>query len=328
MRSASLSHLVPPVDNLLPFQHALIFRLLARTHRKSRARLQYEVLQTLPRDSLASKSLRRWLATSFLSSDEQVADMCDTPVRLPPLSTPRDAVDPDLPTVQNLSGSVLPVVVKFLASPPPNSAFKAAPDGDAAADTKLFNSMQILMTALTELGDEITTAQDKLERRVLLDRIVSSLRTFDSKMRMLNLLFLIASHIALTPPARILAGADAKKGLAVERLAAKNLILNLCSSIRYQLKAVRPQTSFGFSQEEEAARDARDRKAEETERKRLKEEAEREREVTEVGKDGTKQARLSFGAPVSAAAAVSKDVGAQTKENLPPVVEEDTTMQI
>ncbi|GAA5979760.1 hypothetical protein JCM11641_004079 [Rhodosporidiobolus odoratus] len=140
-----------------------VFRLFARIYRRSRPLLQFEVLQTLPHDSLGNRNLRKWLATSFLSSDEEVAKMRERP---------------------NISLSVFPALHALLMRPPSDSAF--LPTGksasDSAADTKLFEQAQILTIAVMELCDEIEVWEDKVEKRKILDEIVAIIERVEGRL--------------------------------------------------------------------------------------------------------------------------------------------------
>ncbi|GAA6034579.1 hypothetical protein JCM8097_005406 [Rhodosporidiobolus ruineniae] len=267
-KSASLRHsllsTISTLLNSLPSSSTTredIFRLLARLHHKSRPGLQYEVLLTLPHDSLANKNLRKWLAATFLSTNENLDKMLEQPT---------------------LSTSVFPAVQSFLASPPPTSAFRlagtAAVRGDTSVDIKLHEQAQILMIAVTNLADEIVVDEDRVETRKVLDGIVDGLQAIESRLP-----------------------TDAGKGLQVERLRAKNLLTNLRHSIGYQLKRARGQAGggahgFSFAEEEERAKEEEKRA-----RKRVKVEEEREKAVREKGRDGMRQGRLSFGAPAAVA---------------------------
>ncbi|BGP17057.1 hypothetical protein JCM10213v2_005066 [Rhodosporidiobolus nylandii] len=266
-----------------------LFRLLASAHRKSRNRLQFEVLAALPIDSLANKTLRKWLASAFLAGEADTAKMLDNPT---------------------LSASVFPSILSLLAAPHSTSAFNLRESsGDTAADNKLFDQAQLLMVAISELGDEIETVEGKNENRRVLDDIVHRLEALDGKLR-----------------------ADAKKGLLVERLKAKNLLLKLRHAVTAQLKRARGQTlGFGFSnedEEEQAQREGREDQEMKRARKRLKVEEEREKSVREVGKDGMRQGRLSFGAPAvlapaSASSTLEEGSAAPDGDEEMKVTEED-----
>ncbi|GAA5907004.1 hypothetical protein JCM6882_000028 [Rhodosporidiobolus microsporus] len=252
----------------------LVFRQLADIYRPTRPHLQFEMLQALPHDSSSNKSLHKWLATSLLMGEEPFAK---------------------LPAASTFSSSVFPFIRDLLFDPPASSAFGIDTSGDTAADMKLFEQAQILLLAVTDLGDEIHVAERKVETRKVLDEITGRLAHIDSRLR-----------------------TDAKKGLLVERLRAKNLLLSLHQSVTFQLRRARGQKGggFGFSDEkDEVEKEVR------RERKRKREEEERERAVKEKGRDGLKQARLSFGVPAAKEVEVNGAVASmeQDKKEAAPI---------
>ncbi|GAA5824546.1 hypothetical protein JCM11251_000468 [Rhodosporidiobolus azoricus] len=242
-----------------------LFTVLSRKYRSTRPQLQYEMLQMLPHDSPDNRNLRKWLAGSLLVSDQEFERL-------------------QRPTT--LSASVFPSILSALSSPPPGSAFHlSSSSGDTAADIKLFEQAQILLLAVTDFGDEITTAppKERAETRKILDEIVARLEGLDSKLR-----------------------TDAKKGLLVERLRAKNLLLSLRHSITFQLRRARGQVGAGFGFSDETAG-----KEEKAEKKRKRDEEEVEKSISSRGRDGLKQVRLSFGAGTSATSGLTTEAKAE-----------------
>ncbi|GAA6023378.1 hypothetical protein JCM10207_002525 [Rhodosporidiobolus poonsookiae] len=188
-----------------------LFRLLTAAYRPSRTRFQFAVLETLPYDTLPNKNLRKWLAAAFLASDEAFSAMLAQPT---------------------LSASILPAIHTLLDSPPPSSAFRPLANNEAtpASDVRLFDQAQVLMVALSDLGEEINVGEGAVDARRVLEEVVGKLGALDAKLR-----------------------ADAKRGLMVERLRAKNLLLALHQSLKFQLRRARGQTrgTFGFSDADE-----------------------------------------------------------------------------
>ncbi|GAA5988245.1 hypothetical protein JCM10908_002128 [Rhodotorula pacifica] len=137
-----------------------------------------------------------------------------------------------LSAVRDLSMPVLPHLREMLASPSADSVFvpKANAAPDVVADGMLIDRARMLMLSLASLSYEIYDRDDRNKLRKDLDAIVAHIRKIDSRFR-----------------------ADARKGLAVERLLAKNLFTALVHSLTYQLRAARGQKA-GSDLTEEATR--------------------------------------------------------------------------
>ncbi|GAA5880169.1 hypothetical protein JCM3774_006072 [Rhodotorula dairenensis] len=139
----------------------------------------------------------------------------------------------DLAAQRDLSQPVLPQIRKVLGSHAADGVFvpqaNAAPD--VLVDSMLVVRARMLMLALASLSYELYDHDDRSARlRHDLDAIVAHVRKIDGRFR-----------------------ADARKGLAVERLLAKNLFTALVHSLTYQLRAARGQKA-GSDLTEEAAR--------------------------------------------------------------------------
>lgn len=170
------------------------------------------MLQTIPHDSQANKSLRGWLAWSFIATEPSVADVLARP---------------------SLLDSVLPSVLALLDSPPVKSPLRplALTEKPAFADANLIEQVKLLALSLTSLADPLVASDLRVEHRKTLEQIIRRVETLDSRLR-----------------------ADARKGLQVERLHAKNLLTGLKYSLTYQLMSARGEKSaFGLSEEEEKA---------------------------------------------------------------------------
>ncbi|BGP00301.1 hypothetical protein RTBOTA2_003526 [Rhodotorula toruloides] len=188
------------------------FRQLVNLYRRARHQTQAAVLQTIPHDSQANKSLRGWLAWSFIATEPSVADVLARP---------------------SLLDSVLPSVLALLDSPPVKSPLRplALTEKPAFADANLIEQVKLLALSLTSLADPLVASDLRVEHRKTLEQIIRRVETLDSRLR-----------------------ADARKGLQVERLHAKNLLTGLKYSLTYQLMSARGEKSaFGLSEEEEKA---------------------------------------------------------------------------
>ncbi|BGP32910.1 hypothetical protein JCM10296v2_004695 [Rhodotorula toruloides] len=188
------------------------FRQLVNLYRRARHQTQAVVLQTIPHDSQSNKSLRNWLAWSFITTDSSVADVLARP---------------------SLLDSVLPSVLALLDSPPAKSPLRplAPTEKPAFADANLIEQVKLLALSLTSLADPLVASDLRVEHRKTLEQIIRRVETLDSRLR-----------------------ADARKGLQVERLHAKNLLTGLKYSLTYQLMSARGEKSaFGLSEEEEKA---------------------------------------------------------------------------
>lgn len=191
-----------------------MFGEIVETYGANRPGLQLAVLQALPHDSEANKGMRRWIAWAFL------AGVARADVKVPPAG---------------FTSSILPNLLVFLASPPHRSPFhRLSSNGESGASTArdiaLADCTRILFIALTSLDGPLLASPSRVEERKTLESIIAHLEALDSRLR-----------------------ADARKGLAVERLAAKNLLTMLSHSATHQLRGARGQThgAFGFSEEEE-----------------------------------------------------------------------------
>ncbi|BGP08914.1 hypothetical protein JCM10049v2_004765 [Rhodotorula toruloides] len=188
------------------------FRQLVTVYRRARHLTQAVVLQTIPHDSQANKSLRDWLAWSFIATDSSVANALARP---------------------SLLDSVLPSVLALLDSPPAKSPLRplALTGEPPFADANLIEQVKLLALSLTSLADPLVVSDLRVEHRRTLEPIIRRIETLDSRLR-----------------------ADARKGLQVERLHAKNLLTSLKYSLTYQLMSARGEKSaFGLSEEDEKA---------------------------------------------------------------------------
>ncbi|GAA6005509.1 hypothetical protein JCM11491_003666 [Sporobolomyces phaffii] len=119
----------------------------------------------------------------------------------------------------SLSRSHLALLLDLVKAPPPSSAFNPpANSTDSSNDVKLFQQATLLLISLTDLDDQLHVASDKEDSRDLVDQIVTGVKKMDSKLR-----------------------ADARKGLLVERIQAKNLLTSITTSLDYQLRRSRGQ---------------------------------------------------------------------------------------
>ncbi|GAA5911669.1 hypothetical protein JCM8208_002203 [Rhodotorula glutinis] len=195
---------------------ALLVELVA-LYGASRPALHLAVLQTIPHIGEATKGLRRWLAWALLSGVNA-----------------KDIVKP----ADGLTSPILAKILGLLDALPDKSPLNrrslAAESGPSTArDLALADSTRILFIALTSLDVPLVTSPSRVQERQNLDAVISHVNAIDSRLR-----------------------ADARKGLAVERLVAKNLLTALTHSLTHQLRGARGQTSagtFGFSEEEESA---------------------------------------------------------------------------
>ncbi|BGP25414.1 amino acid transporter [Rhodotorula toruloides] len=167
----------------------------------------------------------------------------------------------------SLLGSVLPSVLELLVSPPRESPLRplALTGKPPFADLDLVEQVKLLTISLTSLADPLVASDLRIEHRKTLERIIRRIETIDSRLR-----------------------ADARKGLQVERLHAKNLLTGLKYSLTYQLMNARGEKSaFGLSEEEEKAIKRKETAhGNEAKRQRL------EREDDEAA--GRKQSTLDF----------------------------------
>ncbi|GAA6057862.1 hypothetical protein JCM3770_002727 [Rhodotorula araucariae] len=233
-----------------------LFHQILVLYAPSRPRLQLAVLQAIPHDTEQNKGLRRWLAWAFLANEQDVA----------------------VPS-GGLTSSVLSRLLALLSKPPPKSPFRPPPASDgvsdedpAARDNALAECARILFIALSSLDLALLASPARAEERKTLDVLLSYIQAIDSRLR-----------------------TDARKGLMVERLAAKNLLTALHHAGTYQLRAARGQTGgFGFSDEEERAlaRSYDNPGGGGRAAKKVK---------TGDGADGMKQTALAFRKPVAAA---------------------------
>ncbi|GAA5844751.1 hypothetical protein JCM9279_002908 [Rhodotorula babjevae] len=190
---------------------------LVKMYGAHRPALHLAILQAIPHVGESNKGLRRCLALAFLSGVDGAG-----------VVVPADG----------LTSSILPSILALLDALPDKSPFHrrslmAETGASTARDLALADSTRILFIALTSLDIPLITSPSRLHERQNLDAIVSHLSAIDSRLR-----------------------ADARKGLAVERLVAKNLLTALTHSLTHQLRGARGQTgagSFGFSEEEESA---------------------------------------------------------------------------
>lgn len=268
-------------------QRFVLLRNLVKTYGASRPALHLAVLRAIPHVGEANKGLRRWLAWAFLSGI--------------------DADDMVVPA-DGLNSSVLPSMVGLLDDLPDKSplhrrSLTAESGASTARDLALADCTRILFIALTSLDIPLISSPSRLHERQHLDAIISHLIAIDSRLR-----------------------ADARKGLAVERLVAKNLLTALTHSLTHQLRGARGQTgsgSFGFSEEEESAF------------KRSREADEPAREVKRARTDGGgaavdgagfKQTTLAFSKSVTASSGPAGEGavdGAASSSNSDDEVEEE-----
>ncbi|KPV77779.1 uncharacterized protein RHOBADRAFT_51590 [Rhodotorula graminis WP1] len=250
---------------------------LVNIYGDSRPALHLAVLQAIPHTGEANKGLRRWLAWAFLSGVDGA-----------------DIVTP----VGGLSPSTLANVLSLLDALPDKSplhrrSLTAESGASTARDLALADCTRILFVALTSLDVPLVTSPSRLLERQNLDAIISHLSAIDSRLR-----------------------ADARKGLAVERLVAKNLLTALTHSLTHQLRGARGQTgagAFGFSEEEESAL-KREREADGTGREAKR--ARTEGGGAAVDGAGFKQSTLAFGtsgAVLRAAAGLGEVDGAAAR---------------
>lgn len=133
----------------------------------------------------------------------------------------------------SLLDSVLPSVLALLESPPEYSPLRpVALSGEIDfSDSDLIEQVKLLAVSLTSLAEPLVVSDLRIENRKTLELIIRRIETIDSRLR-----------------------ADARKGLQVERLHAKNLLTGLKHSLTYQLMSARGEKSaFGLSEEEEKA---------------------------------------------------------------------------
>lgn len=138
----------------------------------------------------------------------------------------------EVASLRDLSEPALPQIRNMLGSPSADNVFvpKANAGPDVIVDGMLVDRARMLMLSLASISYEIYDREDRTELRHDLDAIISHIRKIDGRVR-----------------------ADARKGLAVERLLAKNLFTALVHSLTYQLRAARGQRA-GSDLTEEAAR--------------------------------------------------------------------------
>lgn len=138
----------------------------------------------------------------------------------------------ELASLRDLSKPALPQIRELLGSRAADSVF--VPQANAAPnvviDGILVVRARMLMLSLASLSYEIYDHDDRTQLRHDLEAIVAHVHKIDSRFR-----------------------ADARKGLAVERLLAKNLFTALVHSLTYQLRAARGQKA-GSDLTEDAAR--------------------------------------------------------------------------
>ncbi|BGP49062.1 hypothetical protein JCM10450v2_004941 [Rhodotorula kratochvilovae] len=260
----TLRALLAPLPDPSPARIYLFHQLLA-LYGSSRPRLQLAVLQALPHDTEPNKGLRRWLAWAFLANEKSAA----------------------VPS-GGLTSSILSRLLALLSSPPAGSPFRspsasdaAADDNPAARDTALAECTRILFIALTSLDLPLLASPSRTDERKTLDVLLSYIQSLDSRLR-----------------------ADARKGLMVERLVAKNLLTALHHTGMYQLRAARGQSGgFGFSEEEDRALERS------FDGGRVAKKAK-----VEGGADGMKQTALAFRKPAAAAREVERKASTSDEE--------------
>lgn len=164
-------------------------------YRNTRPALQVAVLRILPHASDADKRFRRWLAWTFLASDEHF-----------------DAMRPSL----DVKAPIVPHIRVMLSSSAATTAFvpPASAEPNVVADLKLIDRVRILALSLSSLSYELYDCEERVSLRNDLEAVIKVIGSIDSRFR-----------------------ADARKGLAVERLLAKNLLTALSHSLTYQLRA-------------------------------------------------------------------------------------------
>ena len=116
----------------------------------------------------------------------------------------------EIASLRDLSQPALPQIRNMLGSPSADNVFvpKANAGPDEIVDGMLVHRARMLMLSLASISYEIYDREDRTELRHDLDGIISHVRKIDSRFR-----------------------ADARKGLAVERLLAKNLFTALVHSL-------------------------------------------------------------------------------------------------
>ncbi|GAA5948713.1 hypothetical protein JCM3765_004982 [Sporobolomyces pararoseus] len=119
----------------------------------------------------------------------------------------------------SFSRSLLPLLLQLAKSPPASSAFNPpAISTDSSNDIKLFHQATLLLISFTDLDDDLNVGANKIEAQNLVDQIRNAVKKVDGKLR-----------------------ADARKGLLVERIQAKNLLTSITNSLDYQLRRARGQ---------------------------------------------------------------------------------------
>ncbi|GAA5984236.1 hypothetical protein JCM5350_002875 [Sporobolomyces pararoseus] len=119
--------------------------------------------------------------------------------------------------------SLLPLLLQLVKAPPATSAFNPpATSTDSSNDIKLFQQATLLLISFTDLDDDLNVGAQKTEAQNLVDQIRTAVKKIDGKLR-----------------------ADARKGLLVERIQAKNLLTSITNSLDYQLRRARGQQSGG-----------------------------------------------------------------------------------
>ncbi|GAA6064599.1 hypothetical protein JCM10212_000510 [Sporobolomyces blumeae] len=158
---ASLLESVAPKDDAT---HVAVLRRLTALYRPSNARIQVEALRALPHRTKTEKRLRRWLAWSFMSADEEY-------------DTVQAQENP-------FSSEILPRLHALLKRPPPSSAFNPPRNTlDTSSDIKLFDQATLLTIALTDLDDSLHVNDNKVENRATLQKIRFAISKIDARLR-------------------------------------------------------------------------------------------------------------------------------------------------
>ncbi|GAA5913021.1 uncharacterized protein JCM6883_000490 [Sporobolomyces salmoneus] len=123
--------------------------------------------------------------------------------------------------ITSLTQSLLPLLLDLVRTPPPSSAFNPPANlTDSSNDIKLFQQATLLLLSFTDLDDQLNVGDEKTKGQAqdLVESIMGAVKKIDGKLL-----------------------ADARRGLLVERLQAKNLLTSITNSLDYQLRRSRNQ---------------------------------------------------------------------------------------
>ncbi|GAA5929177.1 uncharacterized protein JCM15063_004074 [Sporobolomyces koalae] len=134
-----------------------------------------------------------------------------------------EAFSTALANPDSLKKSLLPLLLDLVEKPPPSSAFNPPEHtADDSNDIKLFQQATLLVIAFTDLDAELNYGSNQEQAQATLDEILFRVKKLDQKLR-----------------------SDARQGLHVARLQAKNLLTSISNSLDYQLRRARGQEA-GF----------------------------------------------------------------------------------